>query len=193
MRHKVVLVDINFTILGTISWKKAIKLIFANKAQAIKNDETTVLYQNNSITIFLPKLIQLKTSVNYLWNAEINCTRKNIMIRDRFRCVYCDNSNKHNLTIDHIIPKSKGGKFTFENCVTCCSSCNKKKGNHTLEEVGFRLIRKPYYPSLSIFLNIKILDENLGDVLEDIGLWKTKTKLSSSLQKSKEDAKIYNE
>ena len=90
MRYKVVVVDINFTVLGTTSWKRAIKLILSDKAHLIKFDENIILYKNKDkdVTIFLPRLIQLKTVMKYLWGNKISCTRKNIMRRDAFTCVY---------------------------------------------------------------------------------------------------------
>jgi 5-methylcytosine-specific restriction endonuclease McrA len=60
------------------------------------------------------------------------------MKRDKFRCVYCG-SQRH-LTIDHVIPKSKGGQNTWSNMVTCCSKCNSKKGDRTPEEAGLKSV-----------------------------------------------------
>ncbi len=68
------------------------------------------------------------------------------MRRDGHACVYC--GSKKNLTIDHIIPKSKGGDNTWKNLVTCCSPCNLKKGDKSLEEIGMKLIKKPTEPNI---------------------------------------------
>jgi 5-methylcytosine-specific restriction endonuclease McrA len=64
--------------------------------------------------------------------------------------VYC--GSKKNLTIDHVIPRSKGGMNTWDNLVTCCSSCNLRKGNKSVEEVGFKMSKKPFVPSVFSFV-----------------------------------------
>lgn len=87
-------------------------------------------------------------------------SKKNIMLRDNFTCQFSGvEYDKKELNIDHVIPKSKGGKNTWENLVTCHKSVNTKKGNKTPEECGFFLIRKPYKPTtISLFLNSKFRD-----------------------------------
>ena len=66
--------------------------------------------------------------------------------------MYCNSSQ--NLTLDHVLPKSRGGKYHWKNLVTACSDCNSKKGNKTPEEIGMKLARKPYRPTLMSFIKI---------------------------------------
>lgn len=74
-------------------------------------------------------------------------SRRGIYGRDREQCQYCGTFPKgRDLTIDHVLPRSKGGKSAWENCVVCCQSCNTKKGNRLLEEIDMRLQRKPKRP-----------------------------------------------
>lgn len=82
-------------------------------------------------------------------------SRKNIFLRDNFICQFCGKTfERSHLTIDHIMPKSRGGKITWENSATCCQKCNSKKGNRTPEEANMHLINKPRIPSLAtIFKN----------------------------------------
>jgi len=75
-------------------------------------------------------------------------------IRDGFKCGYCG-KDRERLTVDHIIPKSKGGKTCFENCVACCKLCNNKKGAKKPSEVGMYLKVKVYQPTISEFFNVE--------------------------------------
>jgi 5-methylcytosine-specific restriction endonuclease McrA len=91
------------------------------------------------------------------------------MVRDRYICSYCG-SNK-NLTIDHIIPISRGGKSTFENCITACKSCNNKKGDRTPSEANMYLTKKAYSPTISEFLKLKMKQLGADAYLKEIGVY----------------------
>lgn len=81
---------------------------------------------------------------------------KNLFIRDRKVCAYCGGTfSQAKLTNDHIIPKSKGGKHSWDNCVTSCKPCNSRKENHLLEDIDMQLLYIPYTPSLSEALIMK--------------------------------------
>lgn len=76
-------------------------------------------------------------------------------MRDGYRCMYCgEQFTLDQLTLDHVIPISRGGKDTWSNVVTACKSCNHKKGNHYLEEIGMSLIHRPQRPTLPTFLHL---------------------------------------
>jgi 5-methylcytosine-specific restriction endonuclease McrA len=71
-------------------------------------------------------------------------SRKNILMRDRYTCQYCHKSGAGaNLTLDHVVPRSRGGETAWENLVACCHECNNHKGNRTPEEAGLKLTRQP--------------------------------------------------
>jgi 5-methylcytosine-specific restriction endonuclease McrA len=92
-------------------------------------------------------------------NKHIAFTRENIYLRDKFKCQYCGNEfKKQYLTLDHVIPKSQGGKTTWENIVCSCAKCNHSKGNKTPEQANIKLIRKPIMPH--IIYHIKNIDNN---------------------------------
>lgn len=92
---------------------------------------------------------------------KVFLTRKNVLRRDSFRCAYCGRGDLP-LTVDHIIPKARGGQDTWENLVCACTVCNNKKGDRTLEESGFQLLVKPFVPSHIMFIKnfVSKLDEN---------------------------------
>lgn len=83
------------------------------------------------------------------------------MRRDSFRCAYCGRSDVP-LTLDHIIPKSQGGKDTWENLITACTYCNNKKGDRTPSEANMKILTKPYKPNHIIFIknSVSKIDES---------------------------------
>lgn len=128
--------------------KKAIILLFLEKAELIKSNVNEFI-RSNSVQFPQPSIIRLMNYRNF--PKSIDLTRRNIHKRDNMRCQYCGKSNVQ-LTIDHIIPRSRGGKDEWENLVTACISCNNKKGNRTPEEAGMKLISKPKKPSPLFFI-----------------------------------------
>lgn len=92
----------------------------------------------------------------------IPCNRKNVFWRDNYTCQYCANKFSYgNLTMDHVIPKCKGGHRTWTNIVSACHKCNNKKGSKTLEEARMKPLNEPVFPYVKItdlYRNIKIPD-----------------------------------
>lgn len=97
-----------------------------------------------------PSVIRLKRYISVPYQ-NIILTRRNILKRDGHKCAYCGRGDLP-FTIDHIVPKSKGGEDTWENLVTACLPCNNKKGNRTPEEASMKLRIKPYKPNHILFL-----------------------------------------
>lgn len=91
------------------------------------------------------------------------------MVRDRYLCVYC--KSNRDLTIDHVIPASRGGKNSFENCVTACRTCNNKKGNRTPREAKMFLKKQPYAPTISEFFRIKMDQLGMHKLLKELGVY----------------------
>ena len=92
----------------------------------------------------LPSVVALKSFICPQSNP--NFTRFNVFLRDRFLCQYCASSEE--LTFDHLLPRSKGGKTNWDNVVTACSSCNVKKGGRLLKHSGMKLNQEPFQPSI---------------------------------------------
>jgi len=106
-----------------------------------------------------PSVIRLKSYIRVPYN-NINLTRKNILRRDNHKCGYCGRGDL-TFTIDHVIPKAKGGKDTWENLVTACLPCNNKKGNFSPEDVNMHLKIKPHKPNYLMFIlnSVSRIDE----------------------------------
>ena len=125
----ILVLNASFEPLNFTNWRRAVVLLMKNKAQALGK---RVIRLVNYIKLPYEKLSQNKPS------------RTMIYKRDGHKCQYCGSTK--NLTIDHIIPRSRGGEDTWENLVVACSSCNTKKGNTLLEQTNMKLARKPKAP-----------------------------------------------
>jgi 5-methylcytosine-specific restriction endonuclease McrA len=121
-----------------IDWKHAVILYINGKVNSATTDEFLDIKTGNGI-FKLPKHIVLKKFV-YIPYKELSPSRKNVFKRDNNKCQYCENElNAENATIDHVIPRSRGGKHEWSNLVACCLRCNRKKGNRTPNEANMNL------------------------------------------------------
>jgi len=148
--------------IHTISMKKAVKLIIRGKA--VPEKTTPQAWCSANAQFFLPAVVRL---VDYyrIPKRVFRMSKKNIMIRDRHTCQYCGNKySSSTLTLDHIVPKSKGGKSTWENLVAACKPCNNWKADQTPEQAGMSLISKS---SSSRNVNHKTFLRAHGDLRED--------------------------
>lgn len=139
----------NYEALTICTTKKAIVLVLLNKAEIIAKKDSLVIH-SAKMSIPFPSIIRLERYIPVQYK-NVMLSRKNILRRDGHKCQYCGRSDLP-LTVDHVIPKSKGGKDTWENLVTACIKCNNKKGDRTPEEAKMHFIRKPFRPSHIMFL-----------------------------------------
>jgi 5-methylcytosine-specific restriction endonuclease McrA len=139
---KVLVLNADYTPLNVTSVYRGFNLVVKGKAEILKSGEKPIVTETKEYS--RPLIIRLLNYVKYrIHKLKIN--RHRIFRRDNYECVYCGSSKT--LTIDHVIPKSGGGENTWVNLVTCCSHCNKVKGNKTPSEVGMKIIQKPFEPS----------------------------------------------
>ena len=138
--------------------KKAIVLVILSKAELIAPKQGIIIH---SIKQNYPYPSVIRLSRYFKTTRKVLLTRKNLFYRDDSTCQYCGKKLK-DLTIDHIIPKSRGGADTWENLVTACHVCNNKKGNLTPEEANIKLLSIPRKPNYIAFLKkfIENIDEN---------------------------------
>ncbi|MDO8607080.1 MAG: HNH endonuclease [Phaeospirillum sp.] len=130
--------------LSLWSWQETIKAVVSERVTVVS--EYDRLIHSPRRTIRLPSVISLKEYVPAARRPPF--TRFNVFLRDRFSCQYCGEPfPTHDLTFDHVIPRSRGGNTTWENVVTACSPCNLKKGNRLPREVGLVLLSRPDQPS----------------------------------------------
>jgi len=164
MGRRVLLLNQTYEPLNIVSLRRAIKLLVLLKAELVYFDENQLI-KSSSISIPRPVVIRLKRYI-HLKYREPPLTKKNILLRDNYTCQYCG-TRKPPLTIDHVIPKSRGGKDTWENLVTACVKCNAKKGDRTPEEAGMKLLSKPRKPTYFelIIMRSRIDDERWKEFL----------------------------
>jgi len=168
MNTSCILLNGDYTFLCLIDLRRAMKLILAEKVKVLKYSDNVIKSVENVFKI--PAVLVLIKVVRSIYRNRVPFNRKNLMIRDRFTCAYCGKSNK-SLTIDHVIPRSRGGKSGFDNCVACCKECNHKKEDKTPGEAGMYLKKRPYQPTISEFIRIRLEQSGIYEFLVDIGIF----------------------
>ncbi|MCK6617503.1 MAG: HNH endonuclease [Cyclobacteriaceae bacterium] len=148
MNNRVLVLNQDFSPLMVCSVQRAFILVYLNKSELVRPANG---YKLHSVTqsFPMPSVIRLNRYVSAPYKG-VTLTRQNIFKRDNFECQYC--GTKKELTLDHLIPSSRGGQHTWHNLVTACKSCNTRKGDFTPEEAGMPLLRKPHKPSYALFL-----------------------------------------
>ncbi len=144
---KVLVLNASYEPLNITSWRRAIVLLLKDKAEQVEHNGRCVYGE-----IPLPTVIRLRHYVSVPYK-EIPLTRRNVLYRDEHRCQYCGCSGE-DLTIDHVIPRSRGGGDSWENVVSACVRCNVKKGSRTPKEAGMPLLRTPRRPHSSLYFEI---------------------------------------
>lgn len=140
----VLILNRNYEPLNLVPVKRAIILLMKGKAETVKLANDLVIRAARG-AILVPSVIRLTVYARRP-PARVKLNRKSILIRDDYTCQYCGYRGP-GLTIDHVIPKNRGGKTDWDNLVACCTRCNSKKGNRTPEEAGMTLRKKPRKPA----------------------------------------------
>lgn len=124
---------VNFLPLSTIHWTAAVKLYFLEKVNVLEwYDDWTI--HSATIEMQVPAVVVTKKGFKREKHGKMRFTRHNMFLRDLFSCQYCGEAySGRNLTIDHVVPLSKGGKTNWENCVTACKSCNSAKSDRLVQ------------------------------------------------------------
>jgi 5-methylcytosine-specific restriction endonuclease McrA len=148
MSRKVLVLNADYSALSICSVPKAFLLVYLEKAELVADSPRGVLRTVDK-SYPLPSVIRLNHYVSLPFKG-VMLSRQNIFRRDGNRCIYC--GSRENLTLDHVLPKSRGGKTNWDNLVAACRRCNSRKGDLTTEEMGITLARKPYKPSFIMFL-----------------------------------------
>jgi 5-methylcytosine-specific restriction endonuclease McrA len=133
--------------LAVVSFRRAVVLVLAGKATLLVEEDPPVVA--GSITVARPSVIILRRYVRVPFARSVPVSRRGVLRRDGQRCAYCGGSAT---TIDHVLPRSRGGQDTWENLVACCVRCNNRKGNRTPEEMGWSLQVLPRVPRGSTWL-----------------------------------------
>ena len=146
--QKVLVLNADYRAFAICTIYKAFLLLYLDKAEVVTNSPTRQL-RTIDRAFDVPSVIKLRDYVNMPYR-NVMLSRQNVFKRDGHSCVYCG-ANK-DLTIDHVVPKSQGGKTSWNNLVTACRPCTSKKGNFPPEQVGMELPYAPFKPSFVMFL-----------------------------------------
>lgn len=140
----VLLLNGSYEPLNICTVRRGVELLYLGKAELLhSHDGRLVRGQKRSFP--RPSVIRLRYYVR-VKRGDVPLTKKNILRRDGYTCQYCG-ARGESMTVDHVIPRSQGGKDTWENLVCACFDCNRRKGERTPREAGMRLLRKPRKPS----------------------------------------------
>lgn len=127
--------------LAVVSFRRAIVLVLAGKATIVADCGAPVV--GGSVTLPRPSVILLARYVRVPYGRAVPVSRRGVLRRDAHRCAYCTG---HATTVDHVVPRSRGGMDVWENLVACCVRCNNVKGDRTPDEKGWSLRVRPYVP-----------------------------------------------
>ncbi|MCG5057377.1 MAG: HNH endonuclease [Limnoraphis sp. WC205] len=148
LRQSVVVFSKNYLPMSRIDIKRAIALLVTGKAEPLDTSKTAPgwFVRSPSVVLHVPEQIRLTMAGNErLWKVP-PVNRREILRRDHHKCQYCGSTKR--LTIDHVLPRSKGGTHTWDNVVTACERCNSLKGDRTPEEakMSLRTPKAPLHP-----------------------------------------------
>lgn len=148
MTGHVLVLNRDYSALSICSVQRAIVLVHLQKAELVEAYPGRFV-RSTSVRHPWPSIVRLNLFVRVPYR-QILLSRKNVLRRDQNRCQYCGSRDR--LTIDHVLPKSRGGRDTWENLVSACVPCNNRKGNRTPDEARMELLREPFRPSYVMFI-----------------------------------------
>ena len=146
----VLVLNQNYEPLNVCNAGRAIVLIGRGKAEILEHGFETI--RSPSLTLRLPSVIRLLYLIKRP-RPQVRLTRREVFLRDHYTCQYCGKKT-HELTLDHVIPRHRGGKHVWGNLVSACKACNRRKAGHTPQEARMRLLRQPLLPRFSSYYSL---------------------------------------
>ncbi len=157
---RVLVLNAGYEPLGLTSVRRGVVLVQSGRAEVVSPSGRFLRTPSRPYPI--PSVVRLFRMVRRP-PGRLALSRKNVFRRDRYTCQYCG-ARGVELTLDHVIPRSRGGKTTWENLVTACKTCNTRKGNRTPEEAGMRLLKRPRAP---LYFEVIVLGLEARELPED--------------------------
>ena len=168
--HNVIVINTNYTYLGTTSAETAMRWLVTGKAVAMKLSDK--VFRTVSEAFAVPLVVRLISLVRQVYKRRVQWSKRNVMIRDGHTCVYC--GSEDDLDIDHVVPKAQGGKNKWENCVTSCRDCNREKRDRTPNQAGMFFKRRgwrPSQPTVMEFIQLYQVRLGIDKVLKQMGIY----------------------
>lgn len=155
MTEQTLLLNATYEPLDVVHWQRAMVLWAQGKVEIVHTHDREV--RSVTFSFKLPSVVRLLRFVRTARRQVVQFTRANIYARDSYTCQYCHKAfQSDDLTFDHVIPVAQGGHRSWENIVTCCLTCNRKKGCRTPEEAGMALKHRPSRPSYSPVFRVTV-------------------------------------
>jgi 5-methylcytosine-specific restriction endonuclease McrA len=148
---RVLVLNATFEPINVCSVRRATVLLLKERAELLEHASWELRAEH--VTVPRPIVIRLVSYVRIPRDTHRRkITRRAVFARDRWTCQYC--GSRSNLTVDHVVPRSKGGLSSWENIVASCAPCNRRKGDRLLRQVDMRLQRQPRTPQPEVFIHV---------------------------------------
>ena len=147
MNGVVLVLNQDYEPLNVTNLPRAFRLVFGAKAEVLEYDHQMIRTPRTAFRA--PSVIRLQHHIRRP-RPRVKLSRREVFVRDRHTCQYCGRI-AHDLTLDHIVPRHRGGSHTWDNLVAACKVCNHRKGSKTLDEAHMRLVRAPFEPRSDLY------------------------------------------
>ncbi|MBT8340134.1 MAG: HNH endonuclease [Desulfatitalea sp.] len=161
-----ILLNADYSFMNVVDWRRALRLVVKEKVTVLSYSERFI-QGVEGMRIRVPAVMKLIKLIRSVYRTHVPFSKRNVLIRDNFTCGYCA-SQGGRMTIDHIVPRSRGGPSTFENCVCCCRTCNTRKGSRTPHEARMYLKRRPQHPTIYEFLRLRLRRLGIQDLWAEL-------------------------
>lgn len=148
---EVFVLNFSYEPLSIVSVQRAVRLLFAGKAEIVTRHDRNIA--SPTLEMPLPSIIRMLYYIKRP-RMRVGLTKKNVLLRDNHTCQYCGTRGEE-MNVDHVVPKSRGGRSDWCNLVCSCVRCNNRKNNRTPKEAGMQLRRKPYEPRYIPWIRVK--------------------------------------
>lgn len=167
--HQTLVLSQSYEPVKIVSWQRAITLLFLGKVEVVEEYDRDI--KTTALVFKIPSIVRLLNAFRR-HKKPTKFSRVNIYGRDKYSCQYCGAKKViSELTYDHVVPRSHGGKTVWINIVTCCSDCNRKKANRTPAQAGMRLLKVPVQPTTSPTLVVTVSKTSVPDAWRDFLYW----------------------
>ncbi len=153
---RVLVLNGSYEPLQVCSIKRGVTLVLYGVAEVLEQSEEVL--HSPSTTLAVPSVIRLRRYIRRPRAQPVPFTRRNLLRRDGYTCQYC--GSQKDLTIDHVLPRSRGGEHSWTNVVAACRPCNQRKGDRTPQEAGLSLRNSPKAPSFGSLIPLGISEPN---------------------------------
>jgi 5-methylcytosine-specific restriction endonuclease McrA len=155
--------------IKVVSWQRAITLLTLGKVEVLEEYDHDI--RSQTLVFKMPAVVRL-LRVFRRHKQRVKFSRVNIYARDKYRCQYCGEKLPiAELTYDHVLPRARGGKTTWENIVAACTPCNARKGSRTPDEAGMRLITQPVRPTWVPAMTLRLSRHTAPEAWRDYLYW----------------------